>query len=147
MSPVMPSMMPDTTAPLPAVGYIGLGMMGMPMARRLLAAEYPLGVWNRNRHKIGPLIGEGAIPAETPASLAADSAGIMMCLLNPEVAEQIVFGKDGIAKGIQRGAVLVDFSSIRPDATRDFAKRLRDETGAGWVDAPVSGGVPGAERG
>ena len=56
-------------------------------------------------------------------------------------------GRDGVAEGIQRGALLVDFSSIKPDATRAFAKRLRETTGAGWIDAPVSGGVMGAENG
>src|SRR4051794_35153221 len=136
MSPVMPSMMPDTTAPLPAVGFVGLGMMGAPMAHRLLAADYPLSVWNRNRHKIARLIGDGATPSETPAALARDSLVVMICLLDTDAVEQVVFGPNGIASGIQRGAVLVDFSSIRPDATRDFARRLREQTGAGWVDAP-----------
>jgi len=147
MSPVTPSMMSDPVAPLPAVGYVGLGMMGAPMAHRLLAADYPLTVWNRNRHKIAKLIGDGATPADTPAELARNSVVVMMCLLDTAAVEQVVFGPDGIAHGIQKGAVLIDFSSIRPDATRAFAKRLREATGAGWIDAPVSGGVPGAERG
>lgn len=147
MSPVTPSMMSDASVPQPALGFAGLGLMGTPMARRLAEAEYPLTVWNRNRHKLGVLIGAGALPAETPAELARNSAVVMTCLLDTDAVEQVVFGPNGIASGIQRGAVLVDFSSIRPDATRDFAARLRDETGAGWIDAPVSGGVPGAERG
>lgn len=145
--PVTPSMMPDASAALPAVGYVGLGMMGAPMAHRLLAAEYPLTVWSRNRHKMGPLIGDGAIPAETPADLARDSVVVMMCVLDTAAVEQVVFGPNGIAAGIQRGAVLIDFSSIKPDATRAMAARLRAATGAGWIDAPVSGGVPGAEGG
>jgi 3-hydroxyisobutyrate dehydrogenase len=145
--PVTPSMMPDATAALPAVGYVGLGQMGMPMARRLLVAEYPLTVWNRDRHKVATLVGEGAQPAATPAALARDSAVVMLCLLDTEVVEQVVFGPDGIAAGIPRGAVLIDFSSIRPDATRGFAQRLRETAGAGWIDAPVSGGVPGAQNG
>jgi 3-hydroxyisobutyrate dehydrogenase len=147
MAPVTPSMMPDATAALPAIGFAGLGMMGMPMARRLLNAEYPLTAWNRNRHKVATLIGEGAMPAESPAAMARDSAVVMTCLLDTDAVEQVVFGRDGIADGIQRGAVLVDFSSIKPDATRAFAKRLRDGAGAGWIDAPVSGGVPGAQNG
>lgn len=147
MSPVTPSMMSDATAPLPALGFVGLGLMGAPMAHRLLASDYPLSVWNRNRHKIAKLIGDGATPAETPAELARNSVIVMTCLLDTEAVEQVVFGADGIAQGIQRGAVLVDFSSIQPEATRDFARRLRDERGAGWIDAPVSGGVPGAQSG
>jgi 3-hydroxyisobutyrate dehydrogenase len=140
-------MMSDATAPLPALGFVGLGLMGAPMAHRLLASDYPLSVWNRNRHKIAKLIGDGATPAETPAELARNSVIVMTCLLDTEAVEQVVFGADGIAQGIQRGAVLVDFSSIQPEATRDFARRLRDERGAGWIDAPVSGGVPGAQSG
>jgi 3-hydroxyisobutyrate dehydrogenase-like beta-hydroxyacid dehydrogenase len=147
MSPVTPSMMSDATAPLPALGFVGLGIMGVPMAHRLLAADYPVSVWNRNRHKLASLIGDGATPSETPAELARNSLIVMLCLLDTAAVEQVVFGPDGIADGIQRGAVLIDFSSIRPDATRDFAARLRDERGAGWVDAPVSGGVPGAQNG
>jgi 3-hydroxyisobutyrate dehydrogenase len=145
--PVTPSMMPDTTAPLPALGFAGLGLMGMPMTRRLLAADYAVTVWTRDRHKVAKLVGEGATPADTPAAIARDSAVVMLCLLDTEAVEQVVFGRDGIASTIQRGALLVDFSSIRPDATRSFAERLRAQTGAGWIDAPVSGGVPGAERG
>ncbi len=145
--PVTPSMMPDASAALPAIGFAGLGLMGLRMARRLLVAEYPLSVWNRNRHKIGPLIGEGAIPADTPAAMARDSAVVMLCLLDTDAVEAVVFGRDGVAEGIQRGALLIDFSSIKPDATRAFATRLRDATGAGWIDAPVSGGVMGADNG
>jgi len=147
MSPVMPSMIADGEAPLPALGFVGLGQMGAPMAHRLLAADYPVTVWNRDRHKLARLVGDGATPADTPAALAANSVVVLLCLLDTEAVEQVVFGPDGIAKGIQRGALLVDFSSIRPDATRDFAARLRKDTGAGWIDAPVSGGVGGAVNG
>jgi len=145
--PVTPSMMPNASAALPAIGFAGLGLMGMPMARRLLVAEYPVTAWTRDHHKIAKLVSEGATPADTPADIARDSTVVMLCLLDTEAVEQVVFGPNGIASAIQRGALLVDFSSIRPDATRDFATRLRDATGAGWIDAPVSGGVPGAERG
>ena len=147
MSPVMPSMIADGEAPLPALGFVGLGQMGAPMAHRLLAADYPVTVWNRDRHKLARLVGDGATPADTPAALAANSVVVLLCVLDTEAVEQVVFGPDGIAKGIQRGALLVDFSSIRPDATRDFAARLRKDTGAGWIDAPVSGGVGGAVNG
>ena len=147
MSPVMPSMIADGEAPLPALGFVGLGQMGAPMAHRLLAADYPVTVWNRDRHKLARLVGDGATPADTPAALAANSVVVLLCVLDTEAVEQVVFGPDGIARGIQRGALLVDFSSIRPDATRDFAARLRKDTGAGWIDAPVSGGVGGAVNG
>src|ERR1043165_7045765 len=123
MSPVTPSMMPDASAALPAIGFAGLGLMGIPMVRRLLAADYPVRVCTRTRHKIAALIGEGATPADTPAGIARDAAIVMLCLLDTDAVEQVVFGPDGIASAIQRGALLVDFSRIRPDATRDFATR------------------------
>jgi 3-hydroxyisobutyrate dehydrogenase len=145
--PVTPSMMPDATAALPAIGFAGLGLMGMRMARRLLAAAYPLTVWNRDRHKVATLIGEGALPADTPAAMAAECTVVMTCLTDTDAVEQVVFGRAGIADGIGRGAVLVDFSSIKPAATREFARRLGERAGAGWIDAPVSGGVAGAETG
>jgi 3-hydroxyisobutyrate dehydrogenase len=147
MSPVMPSMIADGDAPLPALGFAGLGLMGAPMAHRLLAADYPVTVWNRDRHKLARLVGDGATPADTPAALAANSVVVLLCLLDTAAVEQVVFGPDGIAQGLQRGALVIDFSSIRPDATRAFAARLREQTGAGWIDAPVSGGVAGATHG
>lgn len=132
------------TTPL---GYIGIGLMGAPMSRRLLAAGYPLTVWNRSPEKAAPLIAAGARGADGPAAVAAASEIVFTCLTDARAMEEAVFGPDGIASGAREGAVLVDFSSIAPDATREMAARLKDETGMIWIDAPVSGGVPGAEAG
>ncbi|HXP31165.1 MAG TPA: NAD(P)-dependent oxidoreductase [Stellaceae bacterium] len=129
------------------LAFIGTGLMGAPMARRLLAAGNKLTVWNRSRDKLGSLVAAGAKPAASPEDAARGAEIAMMCLTDTAAVEEVVFGNAGIAAGIGRGKLLVDFSSIRPDATRRFAERLRAERGAGWIDAPVSGGVPGAEQG
>ena len=136
--------MPDDK---PSVGFIGIGLMGQPMTLRLLAAGYPVRVWNRNAGKLAAVIAAGARMADSPADLARKSDLVFMCVTDTAAVEAVVFGPGGITAGGTRGKVLVDFSSIKPDATRDMAARLRQEVGMGWVDAPVSGGVNGAEKG
>lgn len=129
------------------LGFVGTGLMGAPMARRLLGAGWPLTVWNRTAAKAAPLVEAGAEAGESPADVAARSEIVLTCLTDTAAMREAVFGEAGIAKGARRGAVLVDFSSIAPDATREMAARLEEETGMVWIDAPVSGGVPGAEEG
>jgi len=134
-------------ATLPTLGFAGIGLMGLPMCRRLLAAGYPLVVWNRNREKCAPLLEAGAQLAETPARLCEAADLVLLCLTNTEVVREVVFGADGIAQGAQAGQLLVDLSSLEPTATREMAAQLASTTGMSWVDAPVSGGTPGAEAG
>lgn len=129
------------------LGYIGIGLMGTPMAGRLLEAGFPLTVWNRTASKAQPLVDKGAALGESPADVAAKSDIVFLCLTDTKAVEEAVFGENGVAIGARKGAVLVDFSSIQPDATRVMAERLKAETGMDWIDAPVSGGVPGAEAG
>ena len=129
------------------LAFLGLGLMGAPMARRLLAAKHRVAVWNRSRDKLAPFVGQGARPAGSAAEAARGAEITMICLTDTKAVEEVVFGSGGIAEGMSAGKILVDFSSIRPDATRRFAARLKAERGAGWIDAPVSGGVPGAEQG
>ncbi|HJT06059.1 MAG TPA: NAD(P)-binding domain-containing protein, partial [Stellaceae bacterium] len=128
------------------LAFLGLGLMGAPMARRLLAAKHRVAVWNRSRDKLAPFVGQGARPAGSAAEAARGAEITMICLTDTKAVEEVVFGSGGIAEGMSAGKILVDFSSIRPDATRRFAARLKAERGAGWIDAPVSGGVPGAEQ-
>jgi 3-hydroxyisobutyrate dehydrogenase len=129
------------------LAYLGTGLMGAPMVRRLLDAGHRVTVWNRNRDKLAPLVARGAIAAATPASAAQGAEMVMLCLTDSAAVGEVVFGPDGVAARLAAGGLLIDFSSIRPDATRRFAQRLRSEHNAGWIDAPVSGGVPGAEQG
>lgn len=128
-------------------GFVGTGLMGAPMAGRLLTAGYDLTVWNRTRAKIEPLLKNGAHEAASPADVARAATVVFACVTDGRAMEAAVFGPGGIAAGAREGAVLVDFSSIAPDITRDIAARLFERTGMTWVDAPVSGGVPGAEAG
>ncbi|MEQ8587564.1 MAG: NAD(P)-dependent oxidoreductase [Thalassobaculaceae bacterium] len=135
------------TAQPDSLGYIGLGLMGRPMALRLAAAGYPLHVWNRSPDKLTALTDAGAQAAASPRKVAANSDIVFTCLTDTDAVETVVFGADGIAGSATADKTLVDFSSMRPDKAKAFADRLRAETGMGWIDAPVSGGVPGATDG
>lgn len=135
------------TAALPALAFAGIGLMGLPMTRRLLAAGYPLTLWNRTPDKCAPLLELGAHRVENPAELCRDASVVMLCLANTEVVREVVFGPGGIVEGARPGQLLVDFSSLEPAATREMAAELEARTGMRWVDAPVSGGTPGAEAG
>lgn len=135
------------STPLPALAFAGIGLMGLPMTRRLLAAGYPLTVWNRSADKCAPLQAQGAARVDSPAELCAAADVVMLCLANTEVVREVVFGPGGVASGAKAGQLLVDFSSLEPTATRDMAAQLASDCAMGWLDAPVSGGVPGAEAG
>lgn len=133
--------------PRTPLGYVGTGLMGAPMSRRLLQAGWPLTVWNRTPAKARPLVEAGATAGQSPADVARRAEIVFACLTDTAAVEAAVFGPEGIAAGARPGSVFVDFSSISPEATRAMAARLRDDTGMEWIDAPVSGGVPGAEAG
>jgi 3-hydroxyisobutyrate dehydrogenase len=129
------------------LGYVGLGMMGVPMARRLLNAGYELAVWNRSAGKAKDLVEAGARLAADPRSVAESASIIFMCVTDAAAVEEVVFGSRGLARVSDIDKLVVDFSSIHPDATRDIAARLKRANGMGWIDAPVSGGTKGAEEG
>src|SRR5579875_3486819 len=133
-------------AELPRVGFVGLGIMGRPMAHNLLRAGYPLVVWNRPPGPVAELQAAGAEAAATPAALAARCDVVITVLLNTEVVEQVVLGPEGLAAGLRPGATYVDMSSISPLATRRIAARLAAR-GVAMLDAPVSGGEIGAREG
>ncbi len=129
------------------LGYIGVGLMGGPMVLRLLAAGYTVSVWNRSPDKLKPVLEKGARAVGSAAEVARAADIVMMCVTDQTAAEQVLFGPDGVAAGGAKGKLVVDFSSIAPASARAFAARLAKEQGMGLVDAPVSGGVPGAEQG
>lgn len=129
------------------VGFLGLGVMGMAIARRLQAAGLALQVWNRSADKCRPLVEAGATACATPAEAAAGAEVVILCLLDEAAVDQTVFGRDGVSSATCPATVVVDHSSITPDATRALAARLAERCGARWLDAPVSGGTPAAERG
>ena len=129
------------------VGLIGLGIMGMPMARNLLKAGYPVVAYNRTASRAQELAKEDGVTAVgTPREVAeACSIVITMVTDSPDV-EAVVLGEGGAIEGIQRDAVLIDMSTISPSVTRTIAGRLKDK-GAHMLDAPVSGGSWGAIEG
>ena len=130
-----------------SLGFAGIGLMGLPMCRRLLAAGYSLTVWNRSPDKCAPLVAAGARQVATPGDLCDAADVVMLCLADTAVVRDVVFGADGIAGKARVGQLLVDFSSLEPTATREMAAQLKADTGMGWLDTPVSGGTPGAEAG
>lgn len=123
--------------------------MGAPMIRHLLAAGHRVGVWNRTRAKSEALAADGAQVVDTPRALAEQVETVLLCVLDARAVGDVVFGPDGLLSGdaaARRVRRIVDHSSIPPGVTRDYAKRAA-ELGVGWVGAPVSGGVPGAQAG
>ncbi len=130
----------------PRIGFIGLGLMGLPMAQRLIEAGYHLKVWNRTREKLDAIIENGAMAMRTPGHLASQCDLVFMCLMDAIAIETVVFGQDGVASA-NGPTILVDCSTLHPDKCREFAERLHRANGTKWVDAPVSGGVPGATDG
>lgn len=128
------------------IGFVGLGVMGMPMARNLLGAGYQLTVHNRTRAKADALGAEGAEIADDPRQVAGDADVVITMLPDTPDVHDVVTGDRGILAGLGDGGMLVDMSTISPTATRDLAAKVR-ERGATMVDAPVSGGDIGAIEG
>ena len=133
--------------PAEKLGYLGLGLMGAPMTRRLLAAGHEVAIWNRSAAKAAALVEAGAKRVASPRDVLTDASIIFMCLTDAAAVEDVTFGPQGLAAAPGAGKLVVDFSSIHPDAARDIAARLKAANGMGWIDAPVSGGTKGAEEG
>jgi 3-hydroxyisobutyrate dehydrogenase len=129
----------------PTLGFIGIGLMGKPMTLRLLAAGFSVNVWNRSPDKLQPVTAAGARACPSVAELVQASEAIILCLTDTAVVESIV--RNDIAASGAPGKLLIDLSSIHPENTRQLAALLHEQCGMGWVDAPVSGGVAGAELG
>jgi 2-hydroxy-3-oxopropionate reductase len=126
------------------VGFIGLGIMGKPMAKNLIEAGYDLVAYNRTREKAEEL--DGAMVAETPKEVAEQSDVIITMLPDSPQVEEVLSGEDGVLEGIKQGALIVDMSTISPVVTEELAKKV-EEKGASMLDAPVSGGDVGAIEG
>ena len=128
------------------IGFIGLGIMGKPMARNLLKAGYPLTVWNRSQPAIEELVGDGASPGSSPEDVAHQSDVIITIVTDSPDVEKVALGPKGIIEGGRPGLVHIDMSTISPAVTRRIASRLA-EKGVEMLDAPVSGGDTGAQAG
>ena len=129
------------------LGFIGIGLMGEAMTRRLLDRGWPVTVWNLEPERLDTVVPFGAVPADSPAAVAEASDIVLMCVLHTDAVESCVFGPRGVAEAARPDKLLVDLSTADPHATRAMATRLRRETGMSWVDAPVSGGPPAARDG
>ncbi|HEX6828790.1 MAG TPA: NAD(P)-dependent oxidoreductase [Burkholderiales bacterium] len=127
------------------IGFIGLGVMGRPMALHLLRAGHPLTVFARRPEAARPLSEAGAAVAASPRELAQVSDVVFTMVTNSPDVEQVVLGPEGVLHGARPGSVVVDCSTIAPGATRRVAQRLQ-ECGVEMLDAPVSGGGTGAEQ-
>jgi 3-hydroxyisobutyrate dehydrogenase len=128
------------------IGFIGLGIMGQGMARNLLKAGFELRVWNRTAGKMSELVAEGAIAAESPADLAAQSDMIITCVSDTPDVEEVILGENGVIHGARPGSLVIDMSTISPAVTRQITSRLK-QRGVHMLDAPISGGSEGAARG
>jgi 3-hydroxyisobutyrate dehydrogenase len=127
------------------VGFIGLGIMGMPMARNLLRAGFEVVAYNRTPSKAEALAKEGARKASSPKELAMECPVVITIVSDTKDVAAVILGKDGVIEGIRSGSVVIDMSTISPKATREIAARLK-EKGVSMLDAPVSGGDVGAAK-
>lgn len=128
------------------IGFIGAGVMGKPMATNLLRAGYSLSIFNRRQEKSEALTALGATMAESPQSVATISNVIITMLPDTRAVEQVLFGEQGVVRGLNPGSIAIDMSTISPGATIEFASRLAAME-CEMLDAPVSGGEKGAAAG
>lgn len=125
------------------IGFIGLGIMGKPMALNLLAAGLPVAVYSRSEGPVDEVVAAGAVRADGPASVAAASDVTITMLPDTADVEQVLAGAGGVIEGVAEGALVIDMSSIDPGPTREMAAAFAAK-GVAMLDAPVSGGEPKA---
>lgn len=128
------------------VGFIGLGIMGLPMTRNLLKAGFQVVVYNRTASKAAQMVAEGAQMAGSPKEVAQKSSVIITMVSDTPDVESVILGKNGVIDGVRPESVVIDMSTISPQATQVVAARL-NEKGVHMLDAPVSGGEQGAIAG
>ncbi len=128
------------------VAFLGLGAMGAPMARRIVAAGLPTTVWNRKPERAAPFAALGASVARTPREAAASADVVCTMLSDPAALEAVASGADGLLAGLSPGALWLDFSTVTPAASRSLAARAK-QRGAAFCDVPVAGSVKPAGDG
>lgn len=128
------------------IGFIGLGLMGRPMCLNLKSAGANLVIYNRSSGKMDDLVKQGMSPASSPRDLAERAATVILMVSDTPAVEKALTAEDGVLQGLRRGALVIDMGTTAVPATRALAARVRDK-GADYMDAPVSGGVLGAEAG
>jgi 2-hydroxy-3-oxopropionate reductase len=133
-------------ASLKNIAFLGIGLMGAPMAANLLAGGFAVTAWNRDRAKAEALARRGAKTAPSPAAAAQGADAVITMLANGPAVEAVMFGALGAAAALSKGALVIDMSSAPPEMARDHARRLGKQ-GVDYLDAPVSGGTLGAAEG
>ncbi|MYC62641.1 MAG: NAD(P)-dependent oxidoreductase [Caldilineaceae bacterium SB0661_bin_34] len=128
------------------IGFIGLGIMGRGMAANLLAKGFDVTVWNRTARRADGLVEAGAARAESPAAVAQGCPIVITCVSDTPDVEAVVLGPGGVIEGVSSDSLVIDCSTISPQATLEIAKAL-EAKGASMLDAPISGGSEGAEKG
>lgn len=128
------------------IGFIGLGIMGKPMAKNLLKAGYELNICDINEDAVADVAAAGGVPYKTAKETAACSDVILTMLPNSPQVKTVIEGKDGILEGMKQGTIIVDMSSIDPTVSIELEKEVA-EAGGELIDAPVSGGEPKAVDG
>lgn len=131
---------------MPKIGFIGIGIMGKPMAKNLIDAGYDLVVHDINREAVKEMTDYGAETASSPKEIAQKSEIIITMLPNSPDVQKVALGKDGLIEGVKEGHIYIDMSSIEPLVAKEVAGKM-EEKGVRCLDAPVSGGEPGAIKG
>ena len=130
----------------PRIGFIGMGHMGSHMAQRLLDAGYQVTVYDRTKEKTQELEQRGAQVAHTPKELAANCQVVMACVTNDEAQHDVMFGPEGALAGVHAGSMMIDLSTVSPDASRRLFQAAKEQ-GITVIDAAVSGSVPQVDQG
>ncbi len=131
----------------PTLGYVGVGLMGLPMVKRLAPLGYAIRAFDIVAAQVEAAQAAGATAAASAADAARGADLVILNLPTTDAVEHAMFGPDGVASVLAPPQLVVDFSTVKVDKGRAFAARLRDATGCGWVDAPVSGGPPASGSG
>ena len=129
------------------LGYVGVGLMGLPMVTRLVARGHSVTAYDILPGKTQAALAAGAKGALSPAEVCADAELILLNLPTTDAVEAAVFGDQGVSSLIKRPQLVVDFSTVKVDKGKSFSEQLKAKTGCGWVDAPVSGGPPASGAG
>ena len=129
------------------LGYVGVGLMGLPMAKHLLSRGHSVVAYDIVPQKTEAAHAAGAKTADSPAGACAGVEAVLLNLPTNEAVEEAVFGARGVASALKPPQLVVDFSTVKVDNGKRFAASLREKTGCAWIDAPVSGGPPAAGSG
>jgi len=129
------------------LAYVGVGLMGLPMVKRLVSLHYPVRAYDVLPEKTAAAASAGATAAASPADAARGADLVLLNLPTTDAVEKAVFGETGVASAMRPPQLLVDFSTIKVDKCKAFAQKLRAASGCGWIDAPVSGGPPASGSG